>query len=313
MEMSLILAEQIMTMVCMAIAGIILCRTKIITEEKSQVLSQLLIYLLSPCVLLSAFRGEATPDKLEGLMAVSIGALITLVAFILLAEVLKRGKRGLSAGERVCAVFSNAGMVVIPIIQGMLGTEYVIYTAPLLFIQSVLLWTYGANLLSGNSRKSIKSLLLQPNIVAIFLGLAMFLTGISFPAPIQSAVNSLGNCVGPVGMIVIGALLTKTDFGEVAGNRQIYRTVFLRLIGFPFVAILVAWGIGRFWQGTNYQNILLVLLLGSIGPSASIITSLAQVNHHPDEKLVSSVNALSVILCCITMPLQCFLLQVLLA
>lgn len=310
MDISIILIKQIITMVCMVMVGVILGKTKVIGGEESRVLSQALIYAFSPCAFLSAFQGEFTPDKAQGLLIAAAGATVTMALFVAFGELLHR-RADISTAEQCCMGFSNAGNIVIPIVQGIWGTEYVIFVCPYILIQNLLIWTYGIRLMGGE-RKPLWKMLLNPNIICLLVGLTMFFANIRLPAPIQQGIGNVGNCLGPVAMIVIGILLSQTPLMTLARDKRILRTVALRLVVFPLVAVAVAAVIGLWYRGGESQIILMILLLSSLGPSASNLTSIAQTLHHPQTQLVSAVNALSVVLCAVTMPLQCMLLQALL-
>lgn len=308
MEVSIILAKQIITMFCMAMAGVTLCKVKIINKEQSRSISSILIYVLSPCLLVNSFQTEFTPDKAAGMLASLAAGAVTLLIFTVMTETMKKGPKGLSDGERLCAIFSNAGNLIVPIVQGMFGTEYVIYTCPYVLLQSTLMWTYGMHLVGG-SKGSVWKLLLKPNFLAILLGLLMFATGLRFPGPVAKAVSNLGNCTGPMSMLVIGILLASTDLKAVLRSVRTYRTLVLRLIILPLVAMAVALLAAGVWHGADYEKIYLILLLGSMGPSASTITSMAQVYRHPDAGIISSINAVTMLFCAVTMPLQCFIFE----
>ena len=67
MELSLMLIEQIMVMVIMALAGFLAAKAGVITGKESRTISQLVIYVAVPCALTDAFQTELDGDKLEGL------------------------------------------------------------------------------------------------------------------------------------------------------------------------------------------------------------------------------------------------------
>ena len=56
---------------------------------------------------------------------------------------------------------------------------------------------------------------------------------------------------------------------------------------------------------------MLVTLLCAIGPSATTITQLAQMFRSPESRYVSSVNAVTTLLCVVTMPIMILLFQML--
>lgn len=299
-------------MITMVAVGVALGKCKVINGEQSRALSQVMIYALSPCALFSAFQSEFSMDKLHGLLATTAGSLFTFFLFVVVGKLLMRPKIGLSPAENCCAMFSNCGNIVIPIVQGIWGSEYVIFISPYILTSNVLMWSYGVRLLGGE-KKPLWRELLHPNILAVVLGMIMFVTNIRLPQPITNGISAVGNCVGPVSMLVVGVLLSETSISFMVHDRRIFRTVALRLVVFPLLAMISALTVAMFWQSPDRTAVLLVILICSLGPSASNLTGLAQSLRHPDTAIVSAVNAMSVILCAVTMPLQCMLLQTLLS
>lgn len=59
--------------------------------------------------------------------------------------------------EQATSIYSNAGILVIPLVQELLGQDYVIYSSAYIAVQLILLWTQGKNMLceekSWNGKK----------------------------------------------------------------------------------------------------------------------------------------------------------------
>ena len=53
----------------------------------------------------------------------------------------------LDAIERATVIYSNAGILVIPLVQELLGQEYVIYSSAYIAVQLILIWTHCKNML----------------------------------------------------------------------------------------------------------------------------------------------------------------------
>ena len=111
--------------------------------------------------------------------------------------------------------------------------------------------------------------------------------------------NSMSNLMGPLSMFVIGMLLAKMDLKAVFRKKRVYFICFFRLIVLPF--IFVYSGIDHI--APNGTSILLISLLAASAPSASTVTQFAQIyDNNPGG--ASVINAMSVILCVVTMPLM---------
>ena len=148
MQIALLLAREIAQLFLILLAGFVLVRAGLLRAADSKVLSVILVYLVIPCVIVDAFQIEDTPAIRAGL-ALSFGAAAAIHLLFLLLTWLLRRPLGLDAIERATAIYSNAGALVIPLVQALLGQEYVIYSCAFIIVQLVLLWTHGAAILRG--------------------------------------------------------------------------------------------------------------------------------------------------------------------
>ena len=83
---SLILAEKIFSLFLIMFMGYAVVHWGLLHAEDSKTLSLISLYLISPCVIISAFQVQYTPDVLHGL-------LLALAAAVLLVRALVRRVR----------------------------------------------------------------------------------------------------------------------------------------------------------------------------------------------------------------------------
>ena len=84
----LILAEKIASLFLIMLLGWLMVRLKLLKAEDSRVLSMISLYLVMPCVIISAFQVEFTSEVFNGL-ALAFGAAILLhIVMIVLVELL---------------------------------------------------------------------------------------------------------------------------------------------------------------------------------------------------------------------------------
>ena len=311
MELSLMLIEQIMVMVIMALAGFLAAKAGVITGKESRTISQLVIYVAVPCALTDAFQTELDGDKLEGLAVAFLASCVLHALYLAMTWLLARTGHPLTPGEQGSVIYSNSVNLVMPIIAGTLGTEYIIYTCPYMVAQSALMWTHGQALMGGEKQLNLKKIVTNPCICSIFLGMVLFFLQIRLPGAPGSAVSSLGSCIGPLSMVVIGILLAETDLKQALTSVRMYWVTGLRLLVFPLVSAAVLWGVERCWGHGEGEAVMLVTLLCAIGPSATTITQLAQMFRSPESRYVSSINAVTTLLCVVTMPIMILLFQML--
>lgn len=302
------LIKQILAMVLMALAGFLAGKAGVLNDEESRGLSKVCVYVIVPCSLVDAFRTEFEMEKLVGLLVCIVLAALIHGAY-LVGDLWMR--RVMSPGERASVIYSNSGNLIIPLVQGVLGSDYVIYICSYLIVQNLLTWTHGQRLMGGEKPLTVKTVLTNPAILSILLGMTLFFLRVKLPGSLGTAVTSLAACMGPLCMIQVGALLAGMDLKQVLRSWQVWRTVALRLLVMPVLAMALLLCFRLVWRGESVPMILTVMLLCASGPSASIVTQLAQLYQSPERGLVSSVNALSTLLCAVTLPTLCVIFQTL--
>ena len=139
-------------------------------------------------------------------------------------------------------------------------------------------------------------------MIAIAAGIIMFFLQIKLLTMFQSAVSGMGSLMGPLSMFVVGMLLAGMNMKEVFTNVRAYVVCFLRLVVFPAIILLVFIFTGVTKLFPSASQVLMISLLAASGPAASTVTQFAQLyDNHAFESSV--INALSVLLCIITMPI----------
>ena len=139
------------------------------------------------------------------------------------------------------------------------------------------------------------------NILAIILGMSLFLLNIKLPVPISSAMSSMGAMMGPLSMFVVGMLLSKVSWKDVFANIRAYLIVLIRLIILPLMVLALFLVLRLHTLLPQGKDILMIVLLAAAAPSASTVTQFAQLYHNKPFE-ASIINALSILLCILTMP-----------
>lgn len=303
----LILARKICSMFLMIFAGALLTRARLLKPEESKTLSVVTLYLIMPCMILSAFQVDYTPEVRDGLFfAIAVSALVN-IGMIFLTWLLGKPLQ-MDPVEKASLIYSNAGNLIIPIVTSVLGPEWVIYTSGFIAVQTILIWTHGKMLLCGEKKVDIRKILTNINMIAICIGIVMFLTKIRFPYLVQDAVSTMGGMIGPVSMIVTGMLIGSFNMEKIRIYKRLWLVTALRLILYPLLAVAVFRFSGLSSLVSEGTGILLVVLLATIAPSASSVTQMAQV-YGKNADYSSAINVVTTLLCIATMPLMVTLYQ----
>lgn len=304
MELSFLLLQQIISMVLIALSGFVIGRLKLVTGEQSRVLSCVCVYLVVPCCLITSFSGKRDLEKLAGLALGLVAAVLIHLLYLAANILMSRGRHALTREEQASVIYNNAGNLIMPMVQSILGLEYVLYTSPYMLVQNILMWTHGQRLMGGEQKLNVKKIVTNPAVVGIIVGMFLFVTGLQLPTPLRMAMESLGGCMAPLSMLVTGIIMSELDLKAVFRQSRIYLVAAVRLIFLPLLSMVILVLLSRVWPHSDSTNILTVSLLCAIGPAASAITQQAQLFRNPNAGYVSSINVLTTIICAVTMPVM---------
>lgn len=305
MQISILLFKQILTMFIMIIMGYALVKTNIIKGEESKGISKIVLYLVMPCVILHSFQVEYSPQIVKGLL-LALGAAIAMHLILLLLTYPMSKLWKLDAVEKASVIYSNAANLIVPIVIVVLGEEWVIYTCAFVSVQLLLLWSHCRSMLSGQTKFELKKVLSNVNMIAIAIGLVLFLTDLQLPGIISNTISSVSGMVAPASMFVIGMLIAEMRWKDIFSNKRIYFIMCLRMLVFPLIMLLLLKYSGLQNLVENGETILLVSLLAAMTPPASTVTQMAQV-YGCDARYASAINIMCTIVCVITMPVMVYL------
>lgn len=302
MQISLLLAHEIAQLFLILLAGFVLVRAGLLRAADSKVLSVILVYLVIPCVIIDAFQIEDTPAIRAGL-AVSFAAAAAIHLLFLVLTGLLRRFLGLDAIERATAIYSNAGALVIPLVQALLGQEYVIYSCAFIIVQLVLLWTHGSMILRGAGALSWKAILTNVNLLSIAAGAVLYAGRIPLPAVLSGAMDDMGALMGPLGMLLAGMAIAESPLRQLVCTPRYYLTAALRLVVYPLAALVLLWATGMAELLPDGRAILMTVYLAAITPACTTITSMVQL-YGQDAGKSSALYVMSTLLSIVTMPLM---------
>lgn len=305
--LSLILLQQIAQLFIIIFLGWAIVKAGILKSEDSKPLSMVLLYIITPCVILNAFQIERTVDTVRMMELSLLSAVILSVLSIVLGGLLAKPFR-LDIVETASVMYPNCTNMVIPLVIGAFGEDWVIYVTCYSMVQTILVWTHARILISGKRKISLRNLVCNVNILAIMLGLFLFVFQLRLPGVIQSAFSMAGDTIGPVAMLIIGMLMAGIDMQRLRSYRQIWKPVLLRLIVLPVILVCVAKYSGLAALAPHGETLIIISLLSVIAPSANIVPQFSQMFGR-DALYASLINTVTMLLCIITMPLMITLFQ----
>ena len=302
MQISLLLMEEIIKLFVIMFMGYAVVKAGLMKSSESKSVSVIMVYLVIPCVILNAFQVEYTPDVQRGLFLACVAAVAVHILFLLLTAILKKPLH-LDVIERATIIYSNAGILVIPLVQELLGQEYVIYSSAYIAVQLILIWTHCKNMLCEEDKLEWKKVLLNVNIISIIAGVVLFIFRIQLPSGAQDVLNMMNNMIGPLGMLLAGMVIAEVPLKTVFTRKKSYLSAALRLLVYPMVVLGLMKAIQTFASIQDSKQILLTVYLASVTPACATVTSMAQL-YDKDAAYSSSLYVLTTLLSIATMPVM---------
>ena len=295
-----ILLRQIAIMALLMAVGILLSRKGFLSPQGTKDLGAILLRIIIPCVIVKSY---ITTYSRERLLELALSAGLALVAFILAMGIayLVYGKR--RRIENFASAFCNAGFIGIPLAQAVIGDEGVFYMAASVALLNLFQWTYGVYIMTDRRDSiSAKTIVKNPVVIAIVIGIALFLSRLPVPGILTSTLGYIAGMNTPVAMILMGTYMAKLPWRKLLDKRA-YGCVLLRLVLIPAAVLAVFWALP-----ISNQNVALAAYLAAATPVGANICVFAQ-QYDCDYEFSVVTVCLSTVLSIVTVPLMVSLAQ----
>ena len=212
---------QVIILFVLMMVGFASNKLKLIDENGIKGITSLMLYIITPCVLINSFQREFDVSLLKG-FGISVAAAIILhVAAIFISKLLVHDKD--KAKENVLrfgAIFANCGYMSLPLQQAVLGSEAVFYSSSYVAVFNIFTWTYGLGLMcSGREKISVKKAILNPGLISVVIGLVLFFGSVKLPAVLGKPLEYIAALNTPVPMMIIGYYIGNLDFKKVLRSK----------------------------------------------------------------------------------------------
>lgn len=288
-----ILINQTVAMFLMMGMGFVLFRAKLLTNDGSRQLATIALYVAGAAVVI---RALAIPYDADHLVGAGICALLTVVFTLGSALIGRLVYRDRGRICQLAIMISNMGFVGIPLVQSVLGEEYVFYISMCIAAQVPITWTYGVWLASNDlATISPRKIFTNPAVIAVFVGIFLFLTSTQLPDVVASTVDGLADLNVGIAMLVLGCYLAQADLRALLKTRSMYLTAALRLVAVPalIIAILAL---------VPFDPVVkMTLLIGFSAPAGTTSAIFPQM-FGADYKYGAGLVSLTTLLSIVTMP-----------
>lgn len=292
-------------------------------------LSKVVLTVALPALAFNAFMQDIDKDSLtQGMNVLIWGIAIYIILIITSKPIFLKFKGDQQDTLRVLTIFGSTTFFGIPIVGAIYGPEGVLYASIFNIGYRIFLYSYAYIKMSGlkMESKNIKTMFLNPIVIATFLGLFIWLFQENLPqiavTPLveggadhaaflridQTAVwlykpmTYLAKLASPLAWLAIGATLGDVTFREAAVDKTSWLYSFIKVVGVPLLNIVLL----TLLTVTNILPINIVSL-GTIvimmaTPTATVAAAYA-ISFDKDALLASNASLLSTVTAVIMMPI----------
>lgn len=192
-------------------------------------------------------------------------------------------------------VFSNLAFIGIPLVSGVIGSEYVVYVTEFMMVYTIILYSYGIVVLEGKfSLKSLKNMV-NPGIISGIIAVIIIVYEIQLPVFLKTAITYLGSIASPLALVAVGFTVAQSDLKKIFCQPKLYVFSIMKLLVIPLLMLPFL----RLLQiDRNTMAVCMILFGMPVGNLPLILANERGI----DASVCSSMIILSTLLCVISIP-----------
>lgn len=282
--------------------GFIVYRKKLINEEGTKQITNLLVWVINPLIMLTRYQMEFSIVKLKELgISFIVSLCAMLIGFFIGKIVFKKEQRI----DKFAIGFANAGFIGIPLVTSIMGIDKVFFLSAYLVCFNILSYTYGIYMVSNNKKLiTVKSVLLNPGIIAVALGILVFISPIKLPKMIYDAFNLVGQTNTPIAMILLGTYIAKSKLITLFNDKHAYFVASIKLIVIPVVIMMLFKFLPSYL--VEIKKVVLIAMSTPVGLTIPMFSQMYGGDYEYGAKLVG----LSTLLSLVTIPIILYLANI---
>ncbi len=294
--------SKVAVMLILIVVGYIITKIGMLTEKGAAEITSLLVKIVTPCLIINSLIGAGKDLELGSLLlAAAVSALAMGIAILVSLFCFKKEPPEQRKVLQFSVIFSNAGFMGLPLIQGIVGDTGVVYGSFFVVVFNLVCWTYGYAMMSGGGL-NVKTALLNPGVIGLAAGLPIYFLQAELPAVIREPIGFLSGLNTPLAMLIIGSYVARVELKSFLTDRNIYKMAFLRLILCPALYL------GLLLLLRPEQDLFISSVIQASTPVAAN-TVLFAVEYHQDSRLASKTVAATTVLSILTIPVFTILAQ----
>lgn len=234
--------EVILGIAAVMLVGFFLRRSGIVDGDASAAVSRICADVLVPATILQSMLMELTSEILLQSAWLIMGSAALLAASWCLGHLLVRIYRSPPEDaliHRYCVLFSNFGLIGLPIAEGFFGQQGVFYFTIAILLHRVFFNTYGIMMMRGKqdgSRSALRGFINMP-MAAVAAAILMDVLHLGLWGPFREFVALLAKANAPMGLLAVGLNLGGAKVSEGIRDPRVWTTVCVRLLILPLLAL----------------------------------------------------------------------------
>jgi predicted permease len=294
----------LLPIVLVIVAGGLLVRKGLLTDDHISGLSTATVVLFLPCLIFSKIVSTFDPGVLPLWWLLPLAAVLMPMVGLALGSLVflphVRQKRNLLP----LAAMQNAGYLVLPVGLALEPERFDVFAVYcFLFILGFnpVLWSVGKLLATDDRQGNGWRGVLTPPLIANVVAVTAVFTGLadSIPATVLDAVDLVGQAAVPVATVILGAVL-----GTVHLDLRRHLADALRVLVVKYAALPTLVIVALLILGVHETNPLLArffVLEASAAPAAGIILQVRA--YGGDEETIGTLTFIAYAACVVSMPL----------
>lgn len=244
MELFIPTLNQMIYLVAFIFIGYLLAHFGAVKAETAGMLSKLENLVFIPALMMGTFMTDFSVGELKNSWKLIVFSVVIELIFLPISLWVGRKCSRKQFEQKIFAyglAFSNFGYMGHAVVRAVFPehfSQYVMFTMPLYVI--IYTWAVPTLLMPNEGKQSWKQRLrgvFNPMVIGMLAGIVVGISGIKLPSSIVSVVETAGNCMSPIAMLLTGITIASIDLSKVFRSWNVYLTTVLRLVVFPLIGL----------------------------------------------------------------------------
>jgi predicted permease len=295
-------AQQVAILYLIVAVGFLADRIGVFKQTTAKMSNDLLFYIITPTVIVQSFLNmDFNKDTIKSFLVAFLCMFTTLVVGILIVIPFFRKDKDHASIYKYAVSYGNMGYMALPLCQSLLGSEGVFYCSAGVVAFNILSFVHGIWLMKKGTENDegfkVKSIILNPGVLSVAVGLPLFVLGVDLPEILSGAVTHVANLNTPLAMIFLGTYIANSDLKLMFKQKQNYFVALLKLLVLPAIMFVIFKLIG-------ISGVLITACMISASVPSATNTVMFAAKYGKDTSVASTVVAFCSLLSVLTIPVM---------